>query len=57
MTQKLLGQTMGYPEKSADIRVAQYENRSRYPKDKVIEELVGVLGVHPKALGLPPTSS
>ena len=57
MTQKLLGLTVGYPEKSADIRVAQYENGSRYPKDEVIDELAGALGVHPKALALPDIDS
>ena len=39
LTQKMLGLMMGYPAKSADIRVAQYENGSRYPKDEVITDL------------------
>ena len=32
MTQKYLGMTVGFPEKSADVRLAQYENGSRSPK-------------------------
>ena len=32
MTQKHLGMTVGFPEKSADVRLAQYENGSRSPK-------------------------
>lgn len=52
-TQRGLGQAMGYPDKSADIRVAQYENGSRHPKDDAIVELAGALGVHPAALRVP----
>ena len=48
---------VGYPEKSADIRVAQYENGSRYPKEEVIDDLAGALEVHPKALALPDIDS
>ena len=33
MTQKYLGVLMGFPEKSADIRMAQYESGSRTPKE------------------------
>ena len=57
LTQKMMGIMMGYPEKSADIRVAQYEKGSRYPKDEVIEDLAAGLGVHPKALALPDIDS
>ena len=57
LTQKMLGLMMGYPAKSADIRVAQYENGSRYPKDEVITVLANALEVHPKALGLPDIDS
>ena len=32
MTQKYLGQVIGFPEKTADIRMAQYESGSRTPK-------------------------
>ena len=57
LTQKMMGLMVGYPEKSADIRVAQYENGSRYPKDEVIDDLAGALEVHPKALSLPDIDS
>ena len=57
LTQKMMGLMVGYPEKSADIRVAQYENGSRYPKDEVIDDLAGALEVHPKALALPDIDS
>ena len=32
MTQKYLGTVVGFPEKTADIRMAQYESGSRTPK-------------------------
>ena len=57
LTQKMMGQLMGFPEQSADIRVAQYENGSRYPKEDVIEALAAGLEVHPKALALPDIDS
>jgi len=57
LTQKMMGILMGYPERSADIRVAQYENGSRYPKDEVIEALAAGLEVSPKALALPDIDS
>ena len=31
MTQKYLGMALGFPEKSADVRLAQYENRIKNP--------------------------
>ena len=31
MTQKYLGTVVGFPEKTADIRMAQYESGSRTP--------------------------
>ena len=32
MTQKYLGMAVGFPEKSADVRLAQYETGTRTPK-------------------------
>lgn len=53
MTQKYLGQVVGFPEKTADIRMAQYESGSRTPKADLTESLAGVLGVSPLALSVP----
>lgn len=49
MTQKELGMELGFSENTADIRVAQYENGSRTPKPKLLEELAYVLRVSPLA--------
>ncbi len=34
MTQKELGIAIGFEEKSADIRIAQYESNTRTPKEE-----------------------
>lgn len=57
MTQKYLGQMVGFPEKTADIRMAQYESGSRSPKAELTENLAGVLGVSPLALSVPDIGS
>ena len=57
MTQKYLGTVVGFPEKTADIRMAQYESGSRTPKADLTESLAGVLGVSPMALSVPDIDS
>ena len=56
-TQKYLGQGVGFPEKTADIRMAQYESGSRTPKAELTENLAGALGVSPLALSVPDIDS
>ena len=50
MTQKELGIAAGFDEKSADVRIAQYESGVRTPKEKVIANIANALNVSPKAL-------
>ena len=57
MTQKYLGMALGFPEKSADVRLAQYENGSRTPKADVTAALAKVLDISPKALDVPDIDS
>ena len=57
MTQKYLGMQVGFPEKTADIRMAQYESGSRTPKAELTESLAGALGVSPLALSVPDIDS
>ena len=57
MTQKYLGQVVGFTEKTADIRMAQYESGSRSPKAELTESLAGALGVSPLALSVPDIDS
>ena len=48
---------LGFPEKSADVRLAQYENGSRTPKADVTAALAQALDVSPKALDVPDIDS
>ena len=57
MTQKWLGQAVGFPQKTADIRMAQYESGSRTPKEDLVKSLAGVLEVSPLALRIPDIDS
>ena len=57
MTQKHLGRLLGFPEKSADVRMAQYETGVRTPKADVVNTLAGVLDVSPRALNVPDIDS
>ena len=53
MTQKYLGTRIGFSEKTADIRMAQYESDKRSPKEELINQIAGVLDVSPQALTVP----
>ena len=44
MTQKYLGMSLGFPEKSADVRLAQYETGSRTPKADLTAALAAGAG-------------
>ena len=43
MTLKELGMAVGFDENSADVRIAQYENNSRKPKDELLKKIATVL--------------
>ena len=57
LTQKHLGTLLGFPEKSADIRVAQYEMGDRTPRSDLTKTLSDVLDVSPLALDVPDIDS
>lgn len=57
MTQKYLGTAVGFPEKSADVRLAQYETGTRTPKADLTAVLAQVLDVSPQALSVPDIDS
>lgn len=50
MTQKYLGIQAGFPEKTADIRIAQYESGSRTPKADLSKNFAKIFGISPSAL-------
>ena len=57
MTQKYLGMLLGFPDKSADVRLAQYETGARTPKADLTASLANALGVSPLALSVPDIDS
>ena len=57
MTQKYLGQVVGFPEKTADIRMAQYESGSRTPKTDLTNKLAEVFDISPQVLSVPDIDS
>lgn len=57
MTQKYLGMAVGFPERTADVRMAQYESGTRTPKADLTSALAYVLDVSPQALNVPDIDS
>ena len=57
LTQKLLGIQVGFPERSADVRMAQYETGARKPKEQLTQTLAHALDVSPLALDVPDIDS
>jgi len=57
MTQKWLGMAIGFDEKTADVRMAQYETGTRTPKEKLVGDIATALEVSPRALDIPEIDS
>ena len=57
ITQKWLGQAVGFTPKTADVRMAQYESGSRTPKEDLVKAIANVLEVSPLALQIPDIDS
>ncbi len=57
LTQKELGTAVGFEEKNADIRMAQYESGTRSPKADLTNALADELGVSPQTLAVPDIES
>lgn len=57
MAQKYLGRLLGFPERSANVRLAQYETGSRTPKAELTAVLAQVPDVSPHALIVPDIDS
>lgn len=53
LTQKALGEMLGFPESSADVRIAQYETGTRAPREDIIKKLAEVFDVSQEALTVP----
>ena len=57
LTQRELGLKLGYEERNADVRVAQYESGSRTPKIDLTNKLAEVFDISPQALSVPDIDS
>lgn len=53
MTQKALGIAVGFPQDSADVRIAQYESGARTPKRNLLCQMAKALGISPLELAIP----
>jgi transcriptional regulator with XRE-family HTH domain len=53
LTQKQLGEQLGFRGKTSDVRMAQYEAEARVPKDDLVERMACCLGVLPEAIKVP----
>lgn len=53
LTQKQLGEQLGFMGKTSDVRMAQYESEARIPKHNLVKEMAGILGVNSHALTVP----
>ncbi len=50
MTQRELGIAIGFDEKTADIRIAQYESNTRTPKEELLRKIALALDVNYRSL-------
>lgn len=57
MTQNELGKKLGFNEKTAVIRVGQYENEKRKPKQDMINDMAHIFGVASEAITVPDIDS
>ena len=57
LTQKQLGITIGFPESSADVRMAQYETGIRTPKEDLTKSIANIFEVSPITLNVPDIDS
>lgn len=53
MTQKQLGEILGFLGKTSDVRMAQYESEVRTPKLDLVKEIAQILDVSPHAITVP----
>ena len=57
MTMERLGETLGYSKRTAHVRLSQYENGVRGPKQELVDKLSDIFDVSPHALTVPDIDS
>ena len=53
MTQKQLGEVLGFLGKTSDVRMAQYESEARVPKHDLVKEMAHIFDISTHALTIP----
>ena len=53
MTQKQMGEMLGFLSRTSDVRMAQYESEARVPKHDLVKEMAHILDVSPHAITVP----
>jgi transcriptional regulator with XRE-family HTH domain len=53
MTQKQLGEILGFLGKTSDVRMAQYESEARVPKHDLVKAMAAIFDVSTHALTVP----
>ena len=53
MTQKQLGEQLGFKGKTSDVRMAQYESEARVPKIDLVKEMAQIFDVDARAITVP----
>ena len=53
LTQKQLGEKLGFQGKSSDVRIAQYEYEARIPKHDLVKQMSELFGISTHALNVP----
>ena len=57
MTQKQLGETLGFLGRTSDVRMAQYESEARTPKHDLVQKMAHIFDVSPRAITVPEIDS
>ncbi len=57
MTQKQLGEILGFLGKTSDVRIAQYESEARTPKQDLVKEMAHIFDISPRAITVPEIDS
>ena len=53
MTQKQMGEMLGFLGRTSDVRMAQYESEARVPKHDLVKEMANIFSISTHALTVP----
>ena len=53
LTQNEFGVMIGFPERTANVRITQYESETRIPKEDIVNKLAAAVDVSPSVFKVP----